>query len=362
MLTVHSLAELKAGVEATAVSRYSMPMQHALITGGSGFIGWHLADSLLQRGVRVTCLVRKSSRVERLRALGVKLVHGDVTAPECLPSAVKDVDAVFHLAGLICAFRAAELHHVNESGVRNVAAACAARTAPPTLVLVSSLAAAGPSPKGRLRVETDPVSPVSNYGRSKLAGERAAAEFAASVPVSVIRPPIVFGQGDTTTLRMIDPIARFGIHLVPSWFDYRFSAVHAQDLAAAMIAAAERGKRLSAGDDASAQGVYFVGGGEDPFYSDLGRKMAKAVGQRRLWVLRSGPIMTWTTATFFEVLARIQRRPLVVNWDKAREATAGSWGCSDERAKTELGYRPARTLDERLAETVAWYREQGWLK
>ena len=106
-------------------------MRHALITGASGFIGWHLADSLIKRGVRVTCLVRKTSRIQRLRGLEVELAYGDVTDAECLPAAVRDVDAVFHLAGLICAFRAAELHRVNEGGVRNVAAACAARTTPP---------------------------------------------------------------------------------------------------------------------------------------------------------------------------------------------------------------------------------------
>jgi nucleoside-diphosphate-sugar epimerase len=336
-------------------------MRHALITGASGFIGWHLADALLKRGVRVTCLVRKTSRTERLRELNVELAHGDVTDPECLPGAVKDVDAVFHLAGLICAFTPAELHRVNEEGVRNAAAACAARTTPPTLVLVSSLAAAGPAPKGRLRTEADAARPVSHYGRSKLAGERAAAEFAATVPISVVRPPIVFGQGDTATLRMIRPIARWGIHLVPSWFNHRFSAVHAQDLSAAVIAAAERGKRISIQGDNASTGVYYVAGGEDPFYSDLGRKMAQALGRKRLWVLRSGPLMTWGTATWFELAARIQGRPLVVNWDKAREATAGSWSCSDERARSELGYVPAATLDQRLAETIAWYREQRWL-
>ncbi|MBI3468687.1 MAG: hypothetical protein HY000_37265, partial [Planctomycetes bacterium] len=187
------------------------------------------------------------------------------------------------------------------------------------------------------------------------------AAFAATVPISVIRPPIVFGQGDTATLRMIRPIARWGIHLVPSWFNHRFSAVHAQDLSAAMIAAADRGKRISSAGDSSSAGVYFVAGGEDPFYADLGRKMAQALGRKRLWVLRSGPLLTWGTATAFELLARLQGQPLVMSWDKAREATAGSWSCSDERARNELDYAPAATLDERLAETVAWYRDHRWL-
>jgi nucleoside-diphosphate-sugar epimerase len=79
-------------------------------------------------------------------------------------------------------------------------------------------------------------------------------------------------------------------------------------------------------------------------------------------VLRTPEWLTWATAGLSEIAGRIRRRPLSFNWDKAREATAGSWTCSSDRAKRELGWSCAADLDARLSETIAWYREHGWLQ
>src|SRR5204863_5200709 len=114
---------------------------------------------------------RRTSNVSMLEPLGAGFASGDVTCPETLPAAVEGADVVFHLAGLTRALSRRELFAVNEEGTRNLLSACAARADPPVVVLVSSLAAAGPSPLGRIRSEEDPSAPVSNYGRSKRAAE-----------------------------------------------------------------------------------------------------------------------------------------------------------------------------------------------
>jgi hypothetical protein len=62
------------------------------------------------------------------------------------------------------------------------------------------------------------------------------------------------------------------------------------------------------------------------------------------------------------MIAWLRSRPSIINTDKAREILAGSWACSSEKANQELGFSPARPLDTRLAQTVAWYRSQGWLE
>src|SRR5690242_17622751 len=124
-------------------------MPSVLVTGATGFIGLHLVEALMCRGDRVRCLVRPSSNIEPLRRLGVELIAAPFDDAGQLRAAADRVDVVYHVAGIIRAFRCAEFYQVNEEGTAKLAAACAAQPNPPRLVLVSSIAAAGPAPRGQ---------------------------------------------------------------------------------------------------------------------------------------------------------------------------------------------------------------------
>lgn len=341
-------------------------MTKVLVTGASGFVGHHLSQALVAHGDDVTCLVRKSSNVERLKPLGVTLAYGDVTDPSSLAPAVSGKALVYHLAGRIKALRREQYYEVNEAGCRNVAQACAAQPSPPVLVSVSSLAAAGATPNGQLRTEIDAPQPVSDYGRSKRAGELAIEPFADRVPITIVRPPIVLGEGDLPSLTLFKTIKRLGVHFVVGWKPHRFSVIHAADLACALILAAKRGERLapaSSGDDAAvhAQGYYFAAGNEHPTYGELGKMVGEAMGRRFTLVVPLGPAVAWGAASFSEVLAQVVRVPFIFRLDKLREARAGAWTCSSQKAFDQLGFRVETPLLDRLRQTYDWYCREKWL-
>jgi nucleoside-diphosphate-sugar epimerase len=338
-------------------------LQHpVLVTGASGFIGRHLVHRLIERGCRVSCLVRVSSRTDELRSVDARLVTGDVTdrADMTRVMAESQPRIVFHLAGLLKVLHSDDFLRVNAGGAESVAAACADCPEPPVLVMTSSLAAAGPCADGRPHEESDSPTPVSAYGRSKLAAERAVVRYAGRVPITIVRPPIVFGSEDRGVLEMFRPIARWGLHVVPGRSRRRFSLIHVADLVEGLLLAAEKGERLTP-NGSPGQGVYFLATDDHPTYAQLGEAIGKALGKKRVTVINLPALLMRCIGLCGDAMSRIRRRPVWINSDKMTEALAGSWMCSSAKARADLGWHPAATLAARFLETVQGYRQAGWL-
>ncbi|MEK6588145.1 MAG: NAD-dependent epimerase/dehydratase family protein [Chloroflexota bacterium] len=338
-----------------------------LVTGATGFIGHHVVSALIEKGDQVTCLVRPTSDTSRLPTAQLFLQIGDITDPTTLEPALASVGVVYHLAAALTAKSAQGFHSVNEVGTRNLAEACARSSSPPTLVVLSSLAAAGPNPKDRPRSEHDPSVPISNYGRSKLAGEQAARALGGLIPLTIVRAPIVFGQWDRDVFKMFR-LVKLGIHLVPVAPNQRYSLIHATDLARLLVQAAADGERAApangkrVGPGSESSGLYYAAYDEQLTYADLGIQLAEALGRRRVRSLRVPNFLAWTVAAGFELFARLSGQPPdIINFDKAREGFAGSWSCSPAKAHEQLGFKPAQPLPVRLRQTAEWYRAQGWL-
>lgn len=326
-----------------------------LLTGGTGFIGLSVAERLRARGEAVRALVRASSRVEELSGLGVELCRGDVTDPRSLPAAVDGCQAVVHLAGLTKALGAADYRRVNVLGTRNLAEACAAARPRPALVLVSSLAAAGPASAGRPRREEDPPAPVSAYGRSKLEAEGEARALAGRLEATVVRPPVVYGPRDRELLPGLFRAARLGVVPKPGFGDKRYSLVHVEDLAAGILAALERGRRLSS---SGSEGIYFLADGAEHRWEAVARAAAEAMGSRAR-VVPLPEAASWLLAAGASLLSQVTRRPAMLSLDKMSEIRQAAWTCAVDRAAAELGFAPRWPLREGMRQSAEWFRARG---
>lgn len=328
-----------------------------LVTGATGFIGRHAVRALLEAGHDVACLVRSRGK-SGLDDPRLRLVEGDLTDAASLARALDGADAVVHLASLLKVPWKPEFRSVNIGGTEAIAAAAAKNTSPPILIVVSSLAAAGPSPAARPREESLEAAPISRYGRMKRDAELAAVQFAESVPMTIVRPPMVLGEGDRYGFQLFRTASR-GFHVVPSFASHRVAMIHVEDLCTALIAAIDRGERVG---KATGSGVYYVADAVQPSYAELGVMVAAACGKERPRIIRLPSWISGAGALVGELIARIKDEPTIFNLDKWREATAGSWICSVEKAKKELNFQPTKSITARLEQTARWYFKENWLR
>ena len=323
----------------------------AAVTGASGFIGQVLVRRLAASGTAVLAVVRDLSKAGDLKALpGVELVRGDLRDPSLLRELTGRAAVVYHLAGLTSARSRGDFMAVNGEVTGALAAAAATAPAPPKLVLVSSLAVAGPRTSARPAREDEPPSPVNSYGESKLLGEELLRQAAAGAKWTIVRAPWVYGPGDRATLALFRLSAR-GYFPGVRGGSMQISLVHVRDLVEALVLA---------GDAAAANGrVYYAADGETHTVRQLGAALLAACGGGRL--LHVPGLVFRCAGLAGEAAGWLTRRPPLLGLDKAGEGLQPGWVCDDTRIRSELGYRSQVGLEEGVVETLAWYRMRGWL-
>jgi nucleoside-diphosphate-sugar epimerase len=325
-----------------------------LVTGGTGFIGSHLLDRLADAGEPVRVLVRPNSArpktVRRNTALprGVEPVSGDLATGEGLAEAARGADTVIHIAGVLKALTPEDYYRGNARATENLARAAAGQAT--RFVHVSSLAVCGPSPADGSVNEDSETRPLTHYGKSKLEAERIVRSL---LPHAVIvRPPVVYGPRDTGVFPFLRSIAR-GVELRIAGGERWFSAIYVRDLVDGILAAA-------ASPQAPGR-TYFLSHAQPVNWSHLGDATARLVRRKRL-VLRVPVTAAYGIGYLAEFWSAITRQPGMVSREKINEALCARWVCDTRRAATELGFEAKTSLDAGLAETLAWYKEAGWVK
>jgi nucleoside-diphosphate-sugar epimerase len=318
----------------------------AFVTGGTGFVGAHLVQQLLADGAEVTCLVRSPAKAEALGWHGVRIVRGDLSDRQALAAGCAGADVIFHVAGLITAL---DLNHFM-SGNRDATGGLlevAAEHPPGRFVYVSSQAAGGPNTPGRPRDETELPRPVSDYGRSKLAGELLVR--ASGLPWTIVRPPVVYGEWDREVLKVFKA-ARLGVAPVFGNGSQEISVIYAGDLARALVAAAA----------APANRVYYAAHPQSVTTRGLVLAVGRAL-QKKPVIVPVPPALARGVLAAIGSLARMAGRVTLLSADKANEFLAPGWVCSSAALTRDTGWRAEVDLDNGLKRTGDWYRAHGWL-
>lgn len=301
------------------------------VTGATGFLGRHLVRALALDGWTPRVLVRRDPIHPLWRDIEVEVVAGDLKTPGALDRLCKGAEVVIHVAGLIKAASLDGFNAVNRDGAR--AAALAAKAAGARFILVSSLAAREPQ--------------LSNYAASKRAGEDAVREI--SPDALIVRPPAIYGPGDTETLTLFELAAKSPVLPVLSPAT-RIAMIHVQDAVAKLVAYCRRPVLgLVELSDVRRDGYSWA-----EIMSAAGAAM-----DRSPRLIRLPDKALRLAGTLADAWSLASKTPTVFGSGKARELLHTDWTLSS--APMSEGVPSVFGLKDGFAHTVDWYRAEGWL-
>lgn len=334
-----------------------------LVTGATGFLGSHIVERLLARGDSVRALVRATSDTAFLKSRGVDLVTGDITEPESLPPAFKDVDVVYHAAANVSDWGPwSEFRRITIKGTRNMLRA-AGEAKVGRFLHVSSDAVYKFSDLRKGVDEKTPVEthfgPLDYYRRSKTAAERLARKAQAQgvVPVSIVRPALILGERDAAMLPGVLAFIKSSTAAYIGNAKNQLPCVYAGDVADLCILAANA-------DDAVGE-IYNAVNEEYVTQRDLFEAAAEFAGltpPKRSLPLRA----LYTIAAGMEAAARLRGLPAgQAGWSHRPELTRFAVNLlgvdyveSNEKARSQLGWRAEVDMRESVRRSVEWSRSR----
>lgn len=312
-------------------------------------MGSHILDALRAKGLDTAVLLRPTSdkRFLSTHFPQLEVRNGSITDPASLSPALQDITHLVHCAGCTRAQKDSDFDTINHLGTRNLVEAVNAQNNIERFLHISSLAVAGPATPARPAREDDPPNPISTYGKSKLAAENVVREQCRH-PYTIVRPPAVYGPRDYAFLPMFTAVQR---HILPSPNRTQsLSLVFVKDLAEAVAVCLQHPSAVGR--------TYFAAGRETISAHDLAGEIARQMGR---WTvpLPLPPVLLWPICFGQEVISRVTGRAMLLNLQKYAEIRAPGWVCDSSRLLQETGVACDTSIQAGVAETLAWYRQQG---
>jgi nucleoside-diphosphate-sugar epimerase len=330
----------------------------AVVTGASGFLGRALVTELIKRQQSVRILARDEKKARQLFGNAVTIIPGDITDAVQVQQAVDGATTIYHLAGrLYHPSIPTELYYqTHVEGTRTLLKACQGQAQLRRIVYVSTTGVYGVTGETPA-AENAPFAPTNPYEATKLVGEQLAlkaytvgAGLAPALPVTVIRPGLVYGSGDLHLLGLFVSIKK-GLFRVIDGGRALLHPVYIDDLVAALLLCAERPQAPGRS--------YNIAGARPVTVRELATAIAHALDRE----LPAGSIPLWLANLASDIFAVMpsmkgERAPLT----RSRVKFLTNSRIYDiSRAKSELGYVPTVDLEEGMKLTSAWYYKHRYL-
>jgi UDP-glucose 4-epimerase len=326
--------------------------ERVLITGASGFVGYHLILAALENNLEVFAAVRKTSKIDHLKNLNVQYVYLEFNDLPALKKNLqeKQYHYIIHAAGITRARSANEYNRVNAEYTNNLArAASAIGNNFKKFVFISSLAAIGPLHHlNDIITEESFPQPVTAYGRSKLLAEDQIKKID-GLNYTILRPTAVYGPRDKDIFIFLKQVAK-GVEPYIGRIQQKLSFIYVSDLAKASILALWTGDKNS----------YNLADGK--FYNryELANITRKILNVKTIKF--HIPVKFVKMIAFIsEKVSSLSNKAPVINMEKLNELKAVNWSCSIEKAKHDLSFYPAHDLQAGLTEAFSWYKSNNWL-
>jgi dihydroflavonol-4-reductase len=323
-------------------------LKSTLVTGATGFLGWHVARLLIERGHKVRALCRPASC---LRELDAERVEGDLRDFASLERAVAGCDRIFHVAAdyRLWSRHSEELYQSNVEGTRNLLNA-SQRAGIERVVYTSTVGCIG-IPKDRPGDETEPADEramVGHYKRSKWLAEQVAIQKAREgLTIVIVNPTAPVGDHDWKPTPTGKIVLDFLRGRIPAFIDTGLNFVDARDVAEGHLLAAERGRI----------GERYILGAEDLTLQQILERLASLTGKKAP-TIRIPYVVALSAAVISTALANVTRQQPLAPIEGVRMARKKMF-VSHAKATRELGFQP-RPIDDALLRAITWFRENGY--
>lgn len=320
------------------------------LTGATGFIGSHLAEEIINANYELHCIYRKSLKWLEPIKNKVHLINADLFEVNKYKTSLQSVDIVIHCAGVTKANNPMDYYEVNY-GATKVLLQSVAKCNPglKQFILISSLAAVGPSLENKEVTEDSKAHPVTPYGKSKYLAEKVADKFTTIFPVTTIRPPIVFGPRDTDCLVLFKAVKN---NILITTGKKYLSLIFVKDLVRGIVATINQPKTFNK--------KFFIANDEVVSQDGLLQEIAGVMNKKtnRIYIPSS---LFLIFGYFCELFNKLSNKSSIINYYEIKSAVEPYWICSNKLAHETIGFKQMYELYDALKLTYEWYIKMKWL-